>query len=112
MYENRSNDKQTFKLSLLGVREISFRYRIPVRGSLKFLVGMHHLAQQTLTLHFLGFASYDRNYLWCDCLEVNIILNKILYTNKGTLVSSHAEFGESWLVEGSECTAVAVDTQP
>ena len=41
------------------------------------------------------------------------ILNQvILYTHKGTLVSSHAEFGDSWLVEGSECTAVSVDTHP
>ena len=72
MYGNRYNDKQTFKLSQLGVGEISFRYQIPVHGSLKFSVGMHHLTQQTLTLHFLGFACYDRNYLWCDCLEANI----------------------------------------
>lgn len=36
----------------------------------------------------------------------------LLLLTKGTLVSSHAEFGDSWLVEGSDCTAVTVDTHP
>lgn len=30
----------------------------------------------------------------------------------GTLVTSHAEFGDSWLVPGSECSAVTEDKHP